>query len=892
MEPQMSKSLEHPDPQSRNVDELSQVQSVTRSSPATQFDLGRLHAAVLQVECDFAQPDNNLNKMEAFDPIVDILLGYNSFSDDTEVFHDMVAALNLLVERLPDKHPRKAALYDRYGHALLEHLQQHPSCSKASRNPLDDTITMYHRCVELTPEGNSFLIDRLRNLANALGDRFVRDGDSKDLDDTIITYRRCLELTSGEDLITADLLCTLGDNLEGRFDYLSRERDLEDALTSYRRAIMLTPDKHTEKPKRLKRLANILRHRFDCSGEVHNLDEAIILIRRAVTIFPHGHAEMPDVLANFAGMLETRYAIYGDKSDMADACILLMQAAEQPATPPLTKFSYALRVAERLECHPELEGCSPLFHVYECIAKAYPQAQIAWLGKNVIERLRDLSILPFPASGAAAAAIASENLARAVEWLEEGRNIFWGQVFRLRNAADELRECHRDFADRLATLSRQLESVSMEYSGSISFFEKSEEHPGIPRIRRGEPNQDVGFRLAVEYEALLQQIRTFDGFERFLKPRPYAELIAAATGGPIVVVNLHKRCSNCDALVLLPNAVGIMHIPLPHFSYARAEQCRKALQTLLTHTGLRQRASIPVSSVRSHSSMENILAILWRSVAQPIWSVLQNVLQPLSAKNLVHITWCLTGPLAFLPLHAAGIYNNKVNQVSLMDHVVSSYTPSIEALLRSRSHSLSSEYQRQSVLAVAQPYALPQAPIPSTLQEVRLIRDYFPDGITLENDQGTVDAVLDAMVHHSWVHLACHGVQHPEDPTQSSLALDNGKSLKLSQIMSLSLKNAELVFLSACQTATENETVPDEAVHLVAGMLIAGFRSVVGTMWSIGDRDAPVVADAFYSTLRQDIEAGGNVRVAYALHESVKQLRMRVGDREFLKWVPFVHFGQ
>ena len=41
--------------------------------------------------------------------------------------------------------------------------------------------------------------------------------------------------------------------------------------------------------------------------------------------------------------------------------------------------------------------------------------------------------------------------------------------------------------------------------------------------------------------------------------------------------------------------------------------------------------------------------------------------------------------------------------------------------------------------------------------------------------------------------------------------------------MTKSLEPAELAFLSACQTATGYEKLPEEAVHLVAGMLAAGF---------------------------------------------------------------------
>ncbi|KAJ6522099.1 hypothetical protein DFH09DRAFT_938562 [Mycena vulgaris] len=40
-----------------------------------------------------------------------------------------------------------------------------------------------------------------------------------------------------------------------------------------------------------------------------------------------------------------------------------------------------------------------------------------------------------------------------------------------------------------------------------------------------------------------------------------------------------------------------------------------------------------------------------------------------------------------------------------------------------------------------------------------------------------------------------------------------------------------LAVLRACQTAMGDEKLPDEAVHLAASLLFAGFRSVVATMW-------------------------------------------------------------
>ena len=98
---------------------------------------------------------------------------------------------------------------------------------------------------------------------------------------------------------------------------------------------------------------------------------------------------------------------------------------------------------------------------------------------------------------------------------------------------------------------------------------------------------------------------------------------------------------------------------------------------------------------------------------------------------------------------------------------------------------------------------------------------------------------------------------------------------------------------SLANTAWQGQAnVPDEAIHLAAGMLAAGFMSVVGTMWSISDMDGPIVAETFYSTLRENIEAGKKESVAHAIHIAVMQLRKLVGYNDFLRWVPFVHYGR
>jgi CHAT domain-containing protein len=80
------------------------------------------------------------------------------------------------------------------------------------------------------------------------------------------------------------------------------------------------------------------------------------------------------------------------------------------------------------------------------------------------------------------------------------------------------------------------------------------------------------------------------------------------------------------------------------------------------------------------------------------------------------------------------------------------------------------------------------------------------------------------------LHLACHGIQHREEPHKSHFCLRTG-NLTITELMDMKLKNAFFAFLSACETAKGDKIHTDEAVHLAAAMLFAGFKSVVATMW-------------------------------------------------------------
>lgn len=94
----------------------------------------------------------------------------------------------------------------------------------------------------------------------------------------------------------------------------------------------------------------------------------------------------------------------------------------------------------------------------------------------------------------------------------------------------------------------------------------------------------------------------------------------------------------------------------------------------------------------------------------------------------------------------------------------------------------------------------------------------------------SVEAVASCLPNPSIVHFACHGKQNPSNPLDGGFIIED-KLLTISRVMEEKMPNRSLAFLSACETATGDRNVPDEAMSLGASLLFSGFRRVVTTMW-------------------------------------------------------------
>jgi CHAT domain-containing protein len=119
---------------------------------------------------------------------------------------------------------------------------------------------------------------------------------------------------------------------------------------------------------------------------------------------------------------------------------------------------------------------------------------------------------------------------------------------------------------------------------------------------------------------------------------------------------------------------------------------------------------------------------------------------------------------------------------------------------------------------------------------------------------------------YSVVHIAAHGYVDRSLPQRTGIALayrsDGNDDLTIVDVLDLDL-DANLVTLSACETAQGVVRAGEGVQSLARAFLYAGARSVVASLWQVEDRAAAETMEAFYrSALRDGASIGSALRKA------------------------------
>ncbi|KAI0249953.1 CHAT domain-containing protein [Lactifluus subvellereus] len=466
------------------------------------------------------------------------------------------------------------------------------------------------------------------------------------------------------------------------------------------------------------------------------------------------------------------------------------------------------------------------------------------------------------------------HLEEAIQTLERGRALLWSEMRGLRTSIDRLSSAHPDLATKLTIINQDLETLMTSIPpGSTGDIDED----GAP----GEAGTDAFSNflkkqrtLLNERDVLISQIQGLPGFENFLKMPSFDMLRAAASRGPVIIIN---HCSLRSDMILVLHDSPPSLIPTAEDFYHRANE----LAGRLSDT----RKKHVLESMQYQRALRYVLEELYELVGQPVIDKLHELNIPEQSR----IWWCPTSVFCSLPLHAMGPIPSKDKVKKYFSDVyISSYTPTLSALIKSREASIQTS-DPLSLLVIA-PH---DTSLVGVGEEIEVIRRSLGSLI----DIGVLDAApkitTESLRHHRLAHFTCHGVLEEGKPFEASFVLHGGKRLTLLDIVRSRLPTAEFAFLSACHTAELTDgSIADEALHLTAAMQHCGFRSVVGTMWAMADTDGRDVAEHFYKSMFSggDQSTPYYERSAKALRDAVRKLR-RKGRVGMERWVNFVHYG-
>ncbi|RKR92927.1 tetratricopeptide repeat protein [Micromonospora pisi] len=728
-----------------------------------------------------------------------------------------------------------------------------------SLQDLDEAVDAARRAVELTPPDHPDRPGRLSNLSNGLRQRFEWTGSTVDLDGAVTAAREATQGTPSTSAAAGKHLSNLGQALRVRFEHTRAADDLDEAIAATRRAIDLRRAGDIERGSWHSILGDLLRSRFLDSGAQADLTESISVSRLAVDLFEAGQPDVAHALLTLGRNLLER----GTAADLAEALGAFARSTSVTGAPAVTRLVTARLWARTVAQH---SGPASALPMYTAAIGLLPL--LAWRGVPRAD-LRHLVRTAATTLGceAAACAIDAGRPDVAVELLEQGRGILWAQLLDTRTDLDALRQAHPELAAGVARCRDLLDAPSAD--------------TGI--------SSDALMRAAQEFDDLVERVRAlpptpeFPRPAAFLRPPALRELTPDSDAGPVIILNVSRW--RCDALIV--TAAGVVTVPLPDLTEdAVLHAANRYLNALQLHES---NPPGPVGVLTLERAITSALEWLWDSIAGPVLDALGHAAA--SGTEPPRVWWCPTGALTVLPLHAAGHHAGEAGN-TVIDRVISSYTPTLRALAHARSRDTPMADRR--LLVVALPDTPGHPPLPGAATEQRLLSRLLPEQrrTILAGHDATHDAVTAALTRHRWVHASCHGTQNLTDPSLGGLVPHDWRANGLigpDEFARARHNGGEFAFLSACKTATPAITDIDEAITLVTAMQYAGWRHVIGTLWSVWDHTAVEVAQGVYAAITTTAGIAPE-RSSHALHAVVRGLRDRQ-PRQPTVWAPFIHAG-
>ncbi|GAA1932295.1 CHAT domain-containing protein [Streptantibioticus ferralitis] len=558
-------------------------------------------------------------------------------------------------------------------------------------------------------------------------------------------------------------------------------------------------------------LAEALLVRHQASQQLEDLDRALTVTRRGLDGAAGSRLDA-DLLLRMAEAYRLRNEATGAQSDLEHAVAAYRECCSWPDS------ANAARDAHQWGSWAMSRGA------WSEAAEAYGHALLALRVRHERQQrprhkeewLRDSQFVP---ARAAYAMVRNGQPERAAAAAEQGRALLLAEALQ------------RETAD-LAALRRQGLAALAER------FEAARDRLAAFRDGPGE-DPDAEAEAATALDAAVSAIRNA-GHEDFLLLPGTAPVRDSASKASLVY--LFAAEPGGAAVIVPPGDAPIRSVLLDGADLRTATE--KANTHLVVHQNRR-----PGPAWEQH--LDDLTRWCWTYVMGPVLKELP----PVQPYVLIP-----SGPLAFLPLHAAWepARDSPTGRRYALDVVSLSYAPSATVLRAATRKAAAGHTARpdSGTLAGRHPVPLPavgvhdpadgQLRLPFAELEIdAMISVLGPHGVRLWGQEATRDAVLDQLSRAGTVHFACHGTAHLHDPLSSCLFLTDGP-LTVREIRGRRGASSRLAVLSGCETGLVGTALPDEAVGLPAACIEAGFSAVIASLWSVHDIATALLMARFY----------------------------------------------
>ncbi len=412
-----------------------------------------------------------------------------------------------------------------------------------------------------------------------------------------------------------------------------------------------------------------------------------------------------------------------------------------------------------------------------------------------------------------------------------------------RSGQDSLAEKLRELREELTWIYRQIDLLDRK---------------GADRLREQERElRQKGGRLEKELMRTLRKLQSSDRELRSLQDSVTFDLetIRSALPEDLAILEYYIARGSVIACLLTRDGVEVEPIAVA----SRVRDLHRQLQLQLSKFQL------------GADYVERFQGLIQKATLAFLQSLYGELIEPVADRlRARHLVVVPHGFLHQLPFQA--LYDG---ERFLIDRYAISFAPSATVF---HLCSIKPPVMSRGALVVG----VPDERAPSILEEARTVAETLPESTLLLGDRASREAVTREARSRRIVHISTHGLYRVDNPMFSAIKLGNTR-LSLFDLYDLDL-DAELAVLSGCGTGLSSVVGADELVGLSRGLLYAGARSVLATLWDVNDESTTRFMRGFYRYLISGLEP------AEALQRSLWDLREDYPHPYF--WAPFVLIGR